>query len=204
MEQTVKKRKQQAMETKQRIFDVTMSLIREKGIENVQIEEISRSAGVSTGLFYNYFASKAALITEAANQQSDFYYQQVKESILEGLRGQEKAEAFVEAVMEYHETRMKKEELKQIYAAFLTNSDRGESITDRKRPIYTVLEECVHEMMGDGQLPTAVSVEKTVKNLIMLIRGTIFEYLLNDENCSMKEETLHMLRSYLEGLRRIG
>ena len=203
MVQTVKKRKQQAMETKQRIFDVTMALIREKGIENVQIEEISRSAGVSMGLFYNYFASKAALITEAANQESDLYYEKVKETSLEGMRGQKKLEVFVEAVMEYHEMEMKKEELKQIYAAFLTNPDRGESITNRNRPIYTILKEAVNEMIEEGQLPSEVSIEKTVKNLIMLIRGTIFEYLLSHEACSMKEETIRLLRFYLEGLRRM-
>ena len=59
MEQTVKKRKLQAIETKQKIFEATMELAEEKGIENVQIEDISRKANVSMGLFYKYFALKA-------------------------------------------------------------------------------------------------------------------------------------------------
>ena len=57
MDHAVKKRKQQALETKQKIFQATMELIDENGVENVQIEDISRKANVSVGLFYKYFAN---------------------------------------------------------------------------------------------------------------------------------------------------
>ena len=202
MEQNVKTRKQQAQETKQRIFDVTLQLIRERGIENVQIDEISRKAGVSTGLFYNYFDSKVALITEAANMESDQYYEKVRRDYLGNLRGEKKILEFVHRISEYHEKSMNKSELKQIYAAFLTNADRGQSITNTNRPIYHILAEAVSEMASDGQLSVEVSPEDAAQHLTLLIRGVIFEYLMADETFEIGKAAEYMVLSHLNGIKR--
>lgn len=201
MEQQAKTRKQQAQETKQKLFDVTLQLIRQRGVENVQIDEITREAGVSTGLFYNYFASKAALITEAANRETDLYYEKIRENYLAGHRGEEKILAFIWFISEYHEQTLMKSELKQIYAAFLTNADRGQSITDTKRPIYAILEEGIEEMVEDGKLRPDISPEETARHLTLLIRGVIFEYLMSEDAFQMRKTAQHMVLSHLRGMK---
>jgi len=201
MEQTLKKRKQQAIETKEKIFEATMELIRERGIDNVQIEDISRKANVSMGLFYKYFANKSDVVTEAINRESDIYYLQIRDTYLKELRGEEKIRCFVGYIADYHRNKLDKVDLKHNYATILANPSRRESITREERPIYSILAEGIEEMIADGILDSSVSVEMGARYITMLVRGTIFEYLLNDEEFDLEGMTVHLVATYLKGLR---
>ena len=203
MEQTVKKRKLQAIETKQKIFEATMDLIKEKGVDHVQIEDISRKADVSMGLFYKYFANKSDVITEAINRESDLYYLEIKEKYLSQLNGEEKLLKFIWHIADYHENKLDKVYLKHNYATILANQNRRESITKEERPIYTILAECLDEMNKDGMLPPSVSVETTARHLTMLVRGTIFEYLLSSEKFDIIGTSEHLVATYLKGLKQV-
>ena len=202
MEQTVKKRKLQAIETKEKIFEATMELVSEKGIDHVQIEDISRKAGVSIGLFYKYFANKSDVITEAINRESDNYYMNIKEKFLEELRGEEKILSFVWHIADYHENKLAKEDLKHNYATILANPSRRHTITSEERPIYTILAESIEEMVEDGLMKENISVEMTARHLTMLMRGTIFEYLLNDDSFDIMATSKHLVATYLDGLKK--
>ena len=200
MEQTVKKRKLQAIETKQKIFEATMELIEEKGIENVQIEDISRKANVSMGLFYKYFANISDVITEATDKKADTNYLAIKQMYLEGLRGEEKLLCFIWHVADYHQ-KLKKEDLKHSYATMLSKPMRRQSLTNETRPIYTILGECISEMIEDGVLSSDISADTTARYLIILIRGTIYEYLMIDDRFDIIEISKHLVGTYLDGLK---
>ena len=49
---------------KKLILDVSLQLFAEKGYENTSIAQITKEAGISKGLFYNYFESKDQLMQE--------------------------------------------------------------------------------------------------------------------------------------------
>ena len=201
MEQTVKKRKLQAMETKKKIFDATMELVKEKGIEDVQIEEISRRAGVSIGLFYKYYTNKSDVIMEAKVRELDDFYTSIRESFLNGPRGEEKIFRFVWHIMDHHENKLSKEELKHIYTTILSNPGRGQSIVTEKRPIYLGFSEGLKEMAEDGLLKENVSVEMATRHMVMLIRGMIFEYLLTDDPFDLIGTSKLLITTYLKGLK---
>lgn len=201
MEQTVKKRKLQAIETRQKIFDATMELIEEKGVENVQIEDISRKANVSMGLFYKYFANKSDVITEAVDRKADINYIDIKEKYLGELRGEEKLICFIWHVADYHQN-LKKEDLTHSYATMLANPTRRQSLTNETRPIYIIIGECIQEMISDGALSPDISVEITARYLTMLIRGTIFEYLMIDDSFDIIGMSKHLVETYMAGLKQ--
>ncbi len=48
--------------TKQRILETAMRMFAEKGIENVNIEDVVKEVGVTRGAFYHYFKSREELI----------------------------------------------------------------------------------------------------------------------------------------------
>ena len=52
---------------KKLILDVSLKLFAEKGYENTSISQITKEAGISKGLFYNYFESKEQLMQELVN-----------------------------------------------------------------------------------------------------------------------------------------
>ncbi len=56
------KRKQQAIETKQKLLDAADALVKEKGFDAMSVDDIVAACGVAKGTFYHYFESKADLL----------------------------------------------------------------------------------------------------------------------------------------------
>ena len=50
------------------LIAATISLIEEKGVENVSVRDVARKAGVSSGAPFRHFANKTALLTAVAEQ----------------------------------------------------------------------------------------------------------------------------------------
>lgn len=61
------KRREQKELTKKRIFEASLSLFIEKGYENISIDHIVGSLGLTKGAFYHHFVSKDAIILEFYN-----------------------------------------------------------------------------------------------------------------------------------------
>jgi AcrR family transcriptional regulator len=84
-------RERKRIATRRAIESAAISLVVEKGLENVTIDEISHRADVSPRTFFNYFASKeAALLGESPELPVDgsvarFVDGQLGSSALEGL-----------------------------------------------------------------------------------------------------------------------
>lgn len=58
-------RKERAEETKRKIFETAVHLIKEKGYSNITISEICKIAGVAKGSFYVYYNSKEDIVRES-------------------------------------------------------------------------------------------------------------------------------------------
>ncbi|MDL2236475.1 TetR/AcrR family transcriptional regulator [Christensenellaceae bacterium OttesenSCG-928-K19] len=68
------KRQMQAIETKQKIHDAAFHLMNINGLQNVSIRDICDAAGVSTGTFYHYYASKDEVFTLSAAKLDEIAY----------------------------------------------------------------------------------------------------------------------------------
>ncbi len=58
-------RKEKAAETKRKIFETAIRLIKEKGYDNITISEISKASGVAKGSFYVHYKSKEDIVRES-------------------------------------------------------------------------------------------------------------------------------------------
>lgn len=58
------KRQLQAQASREKIFSTAQMLFAENGYNNVSVADICKEAGVSVGLFYNYFKSKSDISIE--------------------------------------------------------------------------------------------------------------------------------------------
>lgn len=56
------RRKQQAIETKQKLLDTADALVKERGFDAVSVDDIVAACGVAKGTFYHYFESKNDLL----------------------------------------------------------------------------------------------------------------------------------------------
>lgn len=60
------KKAESTLETRSKLLDAAMSVIRAKGYSATTVDDICRAAGVSKGSFFHHFASKEQLATAAA------------------------------------------------------------------------------------------------------------------------------------------
>lgn len=66
MEQILSRRERKKMETRRTLLEAASTLFHEKGYSQTTVEEITERADVAKGTFFNYFASKEALLGELA------------------------------------------------------------------------------------------------------------------------------------------
>jgi len=63
------RRERRKEETRSQIFQAAMRLFERKGVFDTTVEEITESADVAKGTFFNYFPSKEAILTKLAERQ---------------------------------------------------------------------------------------------------------------------------------------
>lgn len=66
MQQTPSRRERKKQETRQRLLECAWQLFQQRGYDNTTVEEITERADVAKGTFFNYFATKDALLDEIA------------------------------------------------------------------------------------------------------------------------------------------
>src|SRR5256885_8004721 len=69
IEPTEGRRERRKEETKSQIFQAAMRLFERKGVFDTTVEEITESADVAKGTFFNYFPTKEAILTKLAERQ---------------------------------------------------------------------------------------------------------------------------------------
>ncbi len=173
-------RKQQAFETKQRIFNSALSLFEELGYDNVQISQICQRANVSVGLFYNYFDNKADVLSEAFLNAGKDEYLNIYNEYLIKTRGVAKILLFIRHTSILH-LDMNKDSLRLHYANLLLDPKRGQTILNGKRTIYQIIHEGLLEAQEDGDISRNSDLAELMAKIILIIRGFVFDYLLNSD-----------------------
>ncbi len=62
MSEKMTNRKLSALETKRKLLETAKRIIREKGLVNTSVEEITKACGVANGTFYTYFKRKEDIV----------------------------------------------------------------------------------------------------------------------------------------------
>lgn len=78
MKNVTNRREKKKLQVLNTLVDVAMKLFLEKGFENTTIVEITETADVATGTFYNYFQSKEDLLRYVLTQKIDEVYHKIE------------------------------------------------------------------------------------------------------------------------------
>ena len=92
------KRQIAAMQTRMKIVLAAEKLIKERGIDDISVEDITNEAGVAKGSFYTYFKRKEDVGTEIANAIFDKMRQEV---VTEGQNGYQQITAFLSSSIDF-------------------------------------------------------------------------------------------------------
>lgn len=67
-----------AQETRRKLLEAAKGLVREKGLVNTSIEEITRACGVSSGTFYTYFKRKEDVVFALSQEMYQGIYEEAQ------------------------------------------------------------------------------------------------------------------------------
>lgn len=71
-------RKQQALDTKNKIYESVRILLKNNLMEDIKIEDICKEANVSVGTFYNYFKNKDDILKVGIEKFDAYFEEEVK------------------------------------------------------------------------------------------------------------------------------
>jgi len=181
-------RKEQAEETRNRIYNSAIELMEENGFGNFTIEDISKRAGVSVGAFYHYFDSKSDILAGIFYRADDYFATQMSKF--------ENNRSIFEQLMEYF----------NIYAKF--NIDSGiettQQIFDAKvkffieegRPMLVILEDLIRKGQAQNEIRSDKDAKELVKYLLVVARGVVFDWSVRDGNYDLQA----VMHEYMEML----
>ena len=91
-----RKPQQRAVESRKKLIESALLLFSTKGYYNTNMREISRTAGLSTGIFYHYFENKESLYMTLIEEYLKESYEMMKQIVAVPDRVDSKEEAEIE------------------------------------------------------------------------------------------------------------
>jgi AcrR family transcriptional regulator len=192
-------RKQQAEQTRQRLFNTAMGLFDKKGYDRVTVDEICAKAGVSKGAFYNHFKSKDQVVLETF-MQADNYYEQVFPQLEKEDTYMGKARVFAGAALANIE-KTGVMVMRISYHGQIAPGVKSTPIASRDRALYRLAEQLVKAGQASGEIRTDIPSSMIAENIIHAIRGLVYDWCQQDGKFDLQDYGLVLMRMITEGLR---
>jgi len=192
MTEQMTSRQRQAIETKNRLYDASIRLIREKGYDNIKIEALCAEVGVSVGAFYHHFKNKAGIIVEAYKRIDDFFNHEII--------GELKPGTFCEQIIEYLGYQAAETEhfgvdvVTQIYKAQL--SEATEFFLSPLRGLPRNLHRLVEKALAAGELSPEADADLIAEDLLLINRGILYNWCQNRGSYDIREKSKRIITRY--------
>lgn len=197
MKKELTPRKRQAIEMRAKIQSAALTLFNREGFENVSVEEIAQTVGCSVGNIYHYFKSKDELAIQVT-QMVDEAYTTLEEEYLADREtsGRERLLDFVGRSLEISASD------EMLYKAFIHGLRYPEQAVlqkNDKRVYYRLLRELVDLCQEEGSIHPSYDPDCLVEDLVVLHRGTLFEWRIYQEGFDIAKQGRRMADALLRG-----
>lgn len=188
------KRQIQAIQTKEKIYNVAIELMKKKGFDNMTIEEIARNAEVSVGAFYHYFQSKSDILDEIFKQADEYYENTVSIQMSE--------ENALDNILKYfHYYALFNlgrglDSVKQLYRADVR------TFANKDRYMQVLLRNIIKEGQLNNEIVTNESYEAISENLHIVARGVVFDWCLHEGEYDLEERMHKLIQQFLLSLKK--
>jgi len=172
-------RQQLIQARRSQILDAAAQVFAEKGFHRASTKEIARTAGISEGTIYNYFASKSDLLIGIMTRLAEL--ESLDEELMEALQGD--AREFFVATFRYRIGRIQQgqEMLQAILPEVLTNPELREQFYQQYvLRIATMIEQYLQAQIELGNI-RPVDVPLTVRAIQSTFVGLLVIRILGDE-----------------------
>ncbi len=182
------KRKEQAQETRNRIYTSAIELMEQKGFGNFTIEDISEKAGVSVGAFYHYFDSKNDILADIFYRADHYFSTQVVTSLSKS--------SIPEQIVEYFDHYAKFNVASGVETTQQLFNPKIKFFIEEGRPMLKILEDLIRKGQENNEIRRDTDAKELVRYLLVMARGIVFEWSLYDGNYDLEAK----MHKYMENL----
>lgn len=182
--------------TKQTIFDSALQLFRDKGYENVSVDEIVEKAGVAKGTFYIYFSSKSQ-IPEYLYEVYDDRLMSIYDAIDKSLREDRALIAFIADTVNYLSTDIGLNLMKMSYREHLAWRPIHKG---KDRALYVVVKDIISRGVEHGVFTSELSVDELTTFVIRSLHGNIFDWCVENGGFDLQRETTRYFENLIRAL----
>ena len=196
MKKELTPRKRQAQEMRAKIQSAALTLFNREGFENVSVEEIAQAVGCSVGNIYHYFKSKDELAIQVTQMVDEAYTALEQDYLASAAPAREKLLDFVGRSLEISA----RDEM--LYKAFIHGLRYPEQAVlkkNDKRVYYRLLRELVDQCRQEGSIHPSYDPDRLVEDLVVLHRGTLFEWRIYQEGFDVAQQGRRMAAALLRG-----
>jgi AcrR family transcriptional regulator len=191
-------RKQQALRTRQLIFETGLALFKKKGYDKITIGEICTKAGISTGAFYHYFKSKDQIISEEY-LKLDEYCIDIFNALPRDLSALDRLVLFTEGLAKRF-TELGALHLRAVYYSEIEPKRKKRFLADKKRPVFKIVGGLVRDAQEKGEIRQDMDCGTIADLIVKATRGNIYDWALGGGDYDFEQTGSRMMNVLLQGL----
>lgn len=205
----VRRTKDEALETRNRILDAAERVFSERGVSRTSLEDVATAAGVTRGAIYWHFKDKSDLFTAMVNRVT---------LPMEGMvaRSSEAAAvdplASLKAAAVFALTRTATDpQCQRVFDVVTHKCEYLNEMAGVKRRISSVEKGCIdraekaiRNAVKRGQLPAGVNARLAAIGLDAMLYGLISKWLADQDYFALARNAQAVVDLYLDGLRSTG
>ena len=176
------KRKQQALETREKIFHHAITLFAKDTYEKITVQDICKAAGVSVGAFYHHYSSKADILDKGYDLFDDMVEHKWEE--LKDLDPISAVRSLIVLQIESFSSLGIMASL-QYFKNQLTSGEHY--IINKDRFFYQKVRQCINSAINAHILTG--DIDTITDELLSTSRGIIYDWCLHEGSYSLKERT---------------
>jgi len=190
-------REKKKIETRNKIFEVSARLFKEKGIENTTVDEIVKIAGIGKGTFFNYFPSKTSLLLYFAKQKEELTFSQIKNEALKTVSTREKIKNVLVFVAKTNEL---DKELTKIFV-FEYMRHYGSSQDERKsHGLSNILHSLIEDGIKKQDLKSTIDAKKAAEIISAVYFHSLVEWLWSQIDYSFSDDISGKIDIVFDGI----
>ena len=192
---TLSKRKLQARETRKRILESALSLFREKGFDQVSIDEITSAAGVSKGSFYTYFQTKSDIIIEEFRLIDD-YYQKKESAIMRSPDAASRLIAFTKYQLDYIRKNLGFRTLSILYINQMSAFYEQKILANRERTLVRLVSKIIADGQASGHIRQGDPIE-LAEWMNRCMRGFFLDWAISKGSLDIKKDGMRFFSEFV-------
>ncbi len=193
-------RKRRAQATRNRLLESALELFKERGYDNVSVDDITSRAGTAKGTFYTYFRTKSDIVIEEFRLVDD-YYEEIEPRLRAAGSAAAQLTEFTRHQLEYLHKRVGFQTLGILYMNQLAPVDRVKIFTDPERPLVRIVRGIISYGQKSGEFSRAVDALTLANWVNRAMRGLFLDWAISRGAMHLANEgMLYFTTSILPGL----